>query len=108
MKTIVVTTDEVPGFKITRQIGVVWASSSRSKSILTDFAEVVRSIFGGELHSYKRMLNHARLDVLTQLSDEAAKKGANAVVGIRFGSTQILPATVDIFAYGTAVVVKKS
>ena len=107
MKVMVVTTESVPGFKTKKQLGVVWASSSRSKSILTDFAEVARSLFGGELHLYKRMMNQARFDVLEQLSKQAEKQGANAVVGVRFGSTQILPATVDIFAYGTAVVVEK-
>ncbi len=103
MAIIVTTTEGVEGKRIKKYMGIVWASSSRSKSILHDIAAMLKSLWGGEIRPYKSMMNEARRDVLKQLAKNAEKMGADAVVGVEVGSTQIMPSTVDIFAYGTAV-----
>lgn len=107
-KIIVCTTDTVPGREIEEYRGMVWASSARSKSIVADFAAVFKSLFGGELRLYQRMGNEARSAVFEELVHHAEKSGADAVVGVKIGSTQLLPSTVEVFAYGTAVTLKKN
>lgn len=106
-RVIICTTENVPGKSIASYRGMVWASSARSKSILSDFVAVVGSLGGGELRLYQRMGNEARAAVLEELEGHARKAGADAVVGVRLGSTQLLPSTVEVFAYGTAVTLKK-
>ena len=105
--TIVSTTEGVAGHRIKSYKGLVWASSTRSKNIFSDIGAVLRSMAGGEIRAYKRMTNEARATALHELTEAAHQMGANAVVGVRFGSTQLLPSTVDVFVYGTAVVVEK-
>ncbi len=106
-KVIICTTDLVPGREIEEYRGMVWATSARSKSIIADFAAVVKSLMGGELKLYQRMGNEARSAVFEELAGHAKKSGADAVVGVKIGSTQLLPSTVEVFAYGTAVSLKK-
>ncbi len=101
------TTDEVPGKKIVGYRGMVWASSTRSKNIFSDVGSVLRSLAGGEIRAYKRMGNEARAHVLAELAESAQRMGADAVVGVRFGSTQLLPSTMEVVAYGTAVTLAK-
>lgn len=103
----IVTTDILPGRRISKYKGLVWASSARSKNVLADMKAAFRLLGGGEIKAYTELANEARLDVLKRLADNAKKLGANAIIGTRFGSTQILPGTLDIFAYGTAVVAEK-
>ncbi len=106
-KILIATTDALAGFETKKVLGLVWANSTQSKHVGHDLMAIVKSMTGGEVKSYTKMTNEAREKVLHTLADQARKAGANAVVGVRFGSTQLLPATIDIYAYGTAVVVEK-
>jgi uncharacterized protein YbjQ (UPF0145 family) len=106
VKMILTTSESIPGKEVSEYVGLVWSSSARSKNLLEEISSFAKSFFGGEINAYKRMMNEARADVLKGLAEEAKAKGADAVIGLRFGSTQIMPATVDIFAYGTAVKTK--
>lgn len=103
----ITTTEHLPGYRVTEYKGVVWASSARAKSVLSDIATAFTLMVGGEIKIYTRLTNEARSEVLKRLSENAKKMGANAVIGTKFGSTQVLPGTLDIFAYGTAVKAEK-
>lgn len=105
---IICTTDEIPGHKAEKYVGVVWASVVRSKHLGHDFYAVLKSLKGGDIKSYENLTNEARADALKKLEEAAKKQGANAIVGLRFNVTQILPATMEVAAYGTAVKVKKA
>ncbi len=105
MAVLISTTDSIPGYKTVEYKGLVWSSSARSKHIGSDFAALGTSLFGGEITQYKKLLNEGRNDMVQGIVKNAELIGANAVVGVRFGTTQIMPATLDIFAYGTAVVI---
>ncbi|MBI5228905.1 YbjQ family protein [Candidatus Micrarchaeota archaeon] len=105
---IVTTTENIPGYEIKKYVGVVWSSSARAKHLGHDIAAMAKAaLVGGELSSYRKMMNEARNDVLQGIIKNAEKIGANAIIGVRLGSTQIMPATVDIFAYGTAVIIEE-
>ncbi|MFH1199762.1 MAG: YbjQ family protein [Candidatus Micrarchaeota archaeon] len=106
-KIIVSVLQTVPGYRSVEHKGLVWTSTARSKSIVHDFVAVTRSFAGGESHAYRKMMNEARKDIVHGLAEQARILGANAVLGLQMNSTQIMPATIDIYAYGSAVVIEK-
>lgn len=106
MAVLIATTESIPGYRIVSYKGLVWSSSARSRHIGSDVMAMLKSLMGGEIHQYKKLLNEGRNEGVQGLVKNAEMLGANAVIGVRFGSTQIIPATLDLFAYGTAVVVE--
>ncbi len=105
---IITTTNQVPGTKEAKYVGVVWASVVRSKHLGHDFYALLKSIRGGDIKSYENLTNQAREDVLKKLEENAKKAGADAIVGMRMGTTPVLPSTIEVYAYGTAVKAKKA
>lgn len=103
---IISTTEKIPGGKEGKYIGVVWASVVRSKHLGHDFYAMLKSLKGGDITSYENLTNGARAEVMKKLVAEAKRQGADAIVGMRFNVTQILPATIEVAAYGTAVKTK--
>jgi uncharacterized protein YbjQ (UPF0145 family) len=103
----VVSTEGVPGYDITSVKGLVWGTSVRSKFVGKDMLAILRVLVGGEIKEYTGMVNEARRYVVERMVDNARALGANAVVSTRIGSpSQIVPGTVEIFAYGTAVIIE--
>lgn len=106
-KIMVTTADLLPGYDVKKNLGIVWGSSVKVKHVGYDLAALVKSVVGGELNVYKHLLNEARHAAIHSLVLNAEKMGANAVVGLRLGSSHIMPAVAEVFAYGTAVVADK-
>ncbi|MFH1106342.1 MAG: YbjQ family protein [Candidatus Micrarchaeota archaeon] len=106
-KVIISTLHQVPRYCVSEHKGLVWTSTARSRSFAHDLIAVTKSLAGGESHAYRHMMNEARKDIVHGLAEQARLLGANAVLGVQMNSTQILPATIDIYAYGTAVVLEK-
>ena len=103
----VATTETIPGSTITGYKGYVWGTSVQSKFFGHDILAIIRTLIGGEVWPYTRMINDAKHTVIQRLVKNARALGADAVVGVRMGSAQIMPGTIEIFAYGTAVKLKK-
>jgi len=101
-----VTTNEYPGKKITKVIGVVRGSSVRARWVGADIAAGIRNIFGGEIVEYSKLLTDTRDMAVQRMLEEAKQKGANAVVNVRFATSQIGQQAAEILVYGTGVVVK--
>ncbi len=106
-KIIISTLPAIEGFSIKEHKGLVWTSTARSKNVIQDFAALTKSLAGGETHHYRHLLGEARKDIINGLVEQSKSLGANAVLGVQMGSTQISPAIMDIFAYGSAVVLEK-
>ena len=106
-KFIVVTTDYVPGMRITKVTGAAFGLIVRSRGVGGNFVAGLRSLVGGEIHEYTRMLADAREDAIERLVEHAKGLGANAVVGMSFDSADIGQSMTEVVAYGTAVVVAK-
>lgn len=106
-RMIVSTLQSIDGFVVKEHRGLVWTSTARSKNVLQDFAALTKSLSGGDSHHYRQLLSEARNDIVKGLVEQAKALGANAVLGVQMGSTQISPAIMDIFAYGSAVVLEK-
>ena len=104
---IIVSTPYLPGYKITRTIGVTWGLIVRSRGLGRNITAGLRSIVGGEIHEYTELLNQSREQALDRLREHAQVLGANAVVSMQFDSSEIGQTMTELLAYGTAVVVEK-
>ena len=97
------TRSEVVGAKIVKDLGVVRGSSVRAKWFGKDILAGFRNVFGGELKEYKELLDEAREKAIMRLKQDAKSIGANAVVNLRFETSQISQGASEILSYGTAV-----
>lgn len=100
--------EHVPGHDIVRQIDVVHGSTVRAKHVGKDFFAGLKNIVGGELKAYTELLEESRQEALQRMITKAQSMGANAIVGVRFSTSNIAQGASELFVYGTAVVVKPS
>ena len=103
---MVVTTNNVPGYEVTEVYGEVFGLIVRSRNLFSNIGASFRTVFGGEVKGYTRLLADTREQALDRLRNEAAAKGANAVLMMRFDSGDIGGVMNEVVAYGTAVKVK--
>ena len=101
---LVVTTNDVAGARTARTLGQAFGVVVRSRGIGGNFMAGLRSIVGGEIHEYSSMLEEARRHATDRMVANAALMGANAVLAMRFDSSEIAETMSEIVAYGTAVV----
>lgn len=97
------TTEGVPGKAIREFFGVVSGSTVRAKHIGKDIMAGLKNIVGGELKGYTELLQEARQEALERMIAQAESVGANAVVNVRFSTSNITQGAAELFAYGTAV-----
>ena len=105
---IIVTSEYVAGYKITETKGQVFGLVVRSRGIGGNVMAGLRSIVGGEINEYTQMLEEARRHATDRMVQNAQAMGANAVVMMRFDSSEIGQTMSEIVAYGTAVVIEKA
>ena len=87
-------------------VGLVKGNVSLAKHVGKDLLAGLKNIVGGEVESYTEMLSEAREIATNRMLEEAKKLNANAIIGIKFSSSSVLPGTVEVVAYGTAIVLK--
>lgn len=97
-----VSIDSIPGKQI-EAIGIVKGAIVQTKNIGRDFMAGMKTLVGGEIVGYTEMLNEARQLATKRMVDEAEALGADAIVGVRYGSSQVMQGAAEIIAYGTAV-----
>jgi uncharacterized protein YbjQ (UPF0145 family) len=102
---IVATTPYLPGYRVTEARGQVFGLVVRSRGFAGNFAASLRSLVGGEIHEYTELLEDTRRQALDRLIQNATLMGANAILSMRFDSSQIGTSMSEIVAYGTAVIV---
>ncbi|WP_448061150.1 YbjQ family protein [Cellulomonas hominis] len=102
---IVVTTNEIPGFRIQAVLGEVMGLTVRSTNLGASFAAGFRSIGGGEIPEYTRIMYESRQEVMARMTQEAAQRGGNGIVAMRFDTDSIGQFS-EVCAYGTAVIVE--
>jgi uncharacterized protein YbjQ (UPF0145 family) len=107
-EVIVVTTNNLPGYEVVEVYGEVFGLIVRSRNLFSNIGASFRTIFGGEVKGYTTLLSDSREHALARLRTEAAGKGANAVLMMRFDSGDIGGVMNEVAAYGTAVKVKAS
>ncbi len=103
---IVVTTCKIQGKTITRTMGLVKGSTIRARHMGRDIMAGLRSIVGGEITDYTKMMAESREQALQRMMEDAEKQGANAIVGMRFSTSMVMQNASEILAYGTGVVLE--
>ena len=98
--------ESVPAHRIIRQIDVVYGSTVRSKHVGRDLMAGLKNIVGGELKGYTELLEESRQEATNRMIAKAKNLGANAIVGIRFSTSNIAQGASELFVYGTAVIVE--
>jgi uncharacterized protein YbjQ (UPF0145 family) len=104
---IVTTTENIPGYRVTNVIGQAFGLTVRSRGVGGNVAASLKSLVGGEIRSYTKLLEDARREAIDRLVETATAAGANAVVMMRFDSSEMGQTMSEIVAYGTAVVVEQ-
>jgi len=102
----VVTTYEIPGKRIVRALGLVRGNTIRARNVGRDVLAGLRNIVGGELHEYTKLMGESREQALDRMVQEARSLGANAVIGVRFSTSEVATHAAEILAYGTAVLIE--
>ncbi len=102
---IVVTTPYLTGYRVTESKGMIFGLVVRSRGLGGNLMASFRSLGGGEIHEYTSLLEDTRRQALDRLVQNATMAGANAVLSMRFDSSEIANSMSEIVAYGTAVVV---
>jgi len=100
------TTFDLPGFTVERTLGLCWGLIVRSVGFTKGFTGGLRSLKAGEVPQYTEMVDHARQVSLERLLAHAQELGGNAVLGIRFDSSEVADGLAEVIAYGTAAVVR--
>lgn len=102
---IVVNTETVPGQEISQLVGLVQGNTVRAKHLGRDIGAGLKNLVGGELRAYTELMTDARRESMQRMIDQATALGANAIVNVRFATSQIANGAAELYAYGTAVIV---
>jgi uncharacterized protein YbjQ (UPF0145 family) len=100
---ILATTEALAGYRINEVLGLVRGNTVRTRHLGHDIMAQMKNLVGGEVYEYTKMMAECREQALDRLSAEAEELGANAVLGLRFVTAEIMPGASELLAYGTAV-----
>ena len=100
---LVVTTNDVPGYDVVQVYGEVFGVLTRSRNVVSNIGAGLKSIIGGEIGAYTKLLSDSRIEAVERMKQKAAEKGANAVLAMRFDTGDIGKSMNEVAAYGTAV-----
>ena len=105
---LIATTNEISGYEIDEVFGEVFGLTVRSRNMFSQFGAGLKSMVGGELKGMTKALHDSRQQVIDRMCEEAETKGANAIVAMRFDSSEMGNQLTEVVAYGTAVVVRRA
>ena len=104
---IISTTNDLPGYEIVEVIDIARGSTVRARHIGRDITAVFKSVVGGEIKEYTRLMADAREQAISRMIADAEEIEADAVINVRFTTSMVLQGSSEILAYGTAVKVRK-
>src|SRR5579864_8993401 len=107
-RMLVTTTENAPGYSVKRVFGQVFGVVVRSRSLVGNIAAGLRSLGGGEITEYTRLVEDTRRHAIDRMIENARLLGANAVVMMRFDSSEMGQTMSEVVAYGTAAVIEPS
>jgi uncharacterized protein YbjQ (UPF0145 family) len=105
---LITTMNDIPGHTVTDVYGEVFGLTVRSRNLGSQIGAGLKSIIGGELGGMTKMLAQGREEAIARLSEEAEAKGANAIIAMRFDTSELGNTWTEICAYGTAVRIAQS
>jgi uncharacterized protein YbjQ (UPF0145 family) len=104
---LITTANDLPGYEVTETLGEVFGLTVRSRNIGSQLGAGLKSIMGGELKGMTKALVDSRMQVIERMVEEAQAKGADAIVAMRFDTSEMGGNWTEICAYGTAVRARK-
>src|ERR1043166_7071934 len=105
---LITTANDLPGYEVTETLGEVFGLTVRSRNVGSQLGAGLKSILGGELKGMTKALVESRQQVMERMVQEAETKGANAIVAMRFDTSEMGGQWTEICAYGTAVRARKA
>ncbi|ULH15777.1 YbjQ family protein [Deinococcus sp. KNUC1210] len=106
MDMLITTTNELEGYRVVRQLGLVRGLTVRSRSVLGNIGASLQTLLGGNITLYTELAEKARQEAYDLMIQHAQERGANAVLGMRYDANEITDGVTEVLAYGTAVVVE--
>ena len=103
---MVTTTFEIPGYRVTQNLGVVRGIIVRSRSIVANIGAGLQTLVGGNITAWTKLCEETRSEAFEIMIQHASELGANAIVGARYDATEISSGATEVLAYGTAVIVE--
>jgi len=100
---ILCTTDNIPGREVSEACGLVYGATVRGGHAGHDVNAMIKNLVGGEIEEYTKLIAESREQALDRMIQHARTKGADAVVGLRFASSEVAEGAAEFMAYGTAV-----
>ena len=103
---IITTSDQIEGKRIIKTLGLVKGNTIRARHVGRDIKAGFKSLVGGEITDYTKMMSDAREEAIQRMVEDAEKKGANAVISMRLATSMIMQSASEVLAYGTGVVLE--
>lgn len=103
---IITTSEHVSGHRVVRTLGIARGNTIRARNLGRDIMALGRNIVGGEVSEYTKLLGEAREQAVDRMVAEAEELGANAIIMVRFSTSQVMAGAAELLAYGTAVVIE--
>jgi uncharacterized protein YbjQ (UPF0145 family) len=103
---LLATTDTICGKTICKHLGMVRGNTIRARHIGRDIMARLRNVVGGEIGDYTKLMGESREQAIDRMVEEAEALGANAIIGVRFSTSEVMDSAAEILVYGTAVVVE--
>lgn len=103
---IITTSDRVEGKTVVKTVGLVKGNTIRARHVGRDIKAGLKSLVGGEITDYTKMMSEAREQAIQRMVEDAEKKGANAIVSMRLATSMIMQNASEVLAYGTGVVLE--
>ena len=100
---VISTSEQIEGKRIIETLGLVKGNTIRAKHLGRDIGAGLKSLVGGEITGYTEMMVQAREQATQRMIDEAVRKGADAIVGMRYATSMVMSGAAEVLAYGTAV-----
>jgi uncharacterized protein YbjQ (UPF0145 family) len=103
---LIVTTNDVPGHRIVKTVGLVRGITVRSRNLVSDAIGGLQSMLGGRVGAYVKLAEASRAEAYEELVAHATAAGANAVIAMRYEANEIMEGVTEVLAYGTGVVIE--
>ncbi len=104
---IITSCEHIASRKVIKTIGLVKGNTIRARHIGRDIAAALRGIIGGEITEYTKLIAEAREQAIDRMIADATARGANAIIMVRFGTSEIMKGAAELLAYGTAIVIEE-
>ena len=99
---LIVTTNDVPGYRVVKTLGLARGITVRSRNLISDAIGGLQSMLGGRVGAYVKLAETSRAEALDHLIEQASGMGANAVIAMRYEANEIMEGVTEVLAYGTA------